>query len=353
MTSGQGILDPCDSAELVRMLAGVAAEHGADAHRLTREAGVPDWALAPGRVMVPTRLAVRLFELTERTLDLPDLGLILPRMHTVGDLDLYDYLFSAVATLGDAMRVSGEFIHLISTNDRITVEESTAAETTFAFRPTEGDGRGGELLSQLAVAIFTARARAGTGKPVTPARISFPFAAPRRYRSFAEALGTRRVDFDCPVTSLTFTARDLRLPMTRADPRLACILTDYARTLPAPEPTTWLGQFRLQLDAMLAAGGPSLDRAAAELSVSPRTLQRRLSEHETTWRAELDSARQRHTDQASATGTRQLAGRLGYADPRSVRRARRRWRAVQAETTKRHRGLQREVSDAAVSVWAG
>ena len=82
MTSGQGILDPCDSAELVRMLAGVAAEHGADAHRLTREAGVPDWALAPGRVMVPTRLAVRLFELTERTLDLPDLGLILPRMHT-------------------------------------------------------------------------------------------------------------------------------------------------------------------------------------------------------------------------------------------------------------------------------
>lgn len=331
MSPDRDIADPCDSAELVRMLAGVAAEHGADAHRLAREAGVPDWALAPGRAMVPTRLAVRMFELTEHTLDLLDLGLVLPRMHKVGDLDLYDYLFSAVATLGDAMRVSGEFIHLISTNDRVSVEESTATKTTFAFRTAEGSGRGGELLSQLAVAMFTARARAGTGQPVVPARVSFPFAAPRRYRPVAEAIGTSRVDFGCPVTSVTFTARDLRLPMTRSDPQLARILAGYASTLPVPEPTTWLGQFRLKLDAMLAAGSPSIDRAASGLSVSTRTLQRRLTEYETTWRAELDSARQRRTDQSSATSAYQLAATLGYADPRSVRRARRRWKAVQTE----------------------
>ena len=332
MLSGEDIPDPCESAELVRMLAGVAAEHGADAHRLAREAGLPDWVLASGGAMVPTRLAVRMFELTASTLDLPDLGLILPRMHTVGDLGLYDYLFATAATLGDAMQVGGEFIHLISTNDRISVEESTATETTFAFRIAEGDGRGGELLSQLGVAMLTTRARAGTSRPVAPVRVSFPFAAPQRYRPVAEAIGTSRVDFGCPVTSVTFSTRDLRLPMTRSDPQLARILAGFASTLPVPEPTTWLGQFRLKLDEMLAAGSPSIDRAASGLSVSTRTLQRRLTEYETTWRAELDSARQRRTDRSGARSTHQLAASLGYADPRSVRRARRRWKAVQTET---------------------
>jgi hypothetical protein len=119
-------------------------------------------------------------------------------------------------------------VHLISTNDRISVEEPTATETTFAFRTVEGDGRGGE------------------------------------------------------------------------------------------------------------PGRPSIDRAASGLSVSTRTLQGRLTEYETTWRAEVDSARQRRTDQSSATNAHQLAARLGYADPRSVRRARRRWKAVRTEDEAEH-----------------
>jgi AraC-like DNA-binding protein len=326
MSPGRDIPVPSDSAELVRLLLGVAAGNGADARRLAREAHVPDWAMAPGHAMVPTRLSLRLFELTERALDRPDLGLLLPRLHTVGDLDLYDYLFCTAATFGDAMRVSGDFIHLISTNDRISVEESTSAETTFGFHPTEADGRGGELLAQLAVAMFAARAQAGTGKPVTPARVAFPFAAPRRYRRFAETLGISHVEFGSPVTSFTFTARDLRLPMARADPRLAHFLRDYASMLPAPAPGSWIGQFRHRLEAMLGDGRPSLDRVASELAVSARTLQRRLGEHGTTWRAELDLARNRLSGQADTVDPRRLADRLGYADPRSLRRARQRWK---------------------------
>jgi len=326
MGPGRDIPVPSDSAELVRLLLGVAADNGADARRLAREADVPDWAMAPGHAMVPTRLSLRLFELTERALDRPDLGLLIPRLHTVGDLDLYDYLFCTAATFGEAMRVSGDFVHLISTNHRISVEESTADETTFALGLAEADGRGGELLSQFAVAMFTARARAGTGKPVTPSRVSFPFTAPRRYRRFTEALGIDRVDFGSHATSFTFTARDLRLPMAGADPRLAGFLKDYASMLPAPASATWLGQFRRRLEVMLADGHPSIQRTASQLAVSTRTLQRRLAEHGTTWRAELDSARHRYAGQADAIKARRLADRLGYADPRSLRRARQRWK---------------------------
>jgi AraC-like DNA-binding protein len=64
------------------------------------------------------------------------------------------------------------------------------------------------------------------------------------------------------------------------------------------------------------------------LAISVRTLQRRLAEHGTTWRAELQAARQdraRTAFQASPPSMTRLARQLGYADPRSVRRALRRW----------------------------
>jgi hypothetical protein len=101
---------------------------------------------------------------------------------------------------------------------------------------------------------------------VAPSRVSFSFAAPRRYRHFTEALGVSRVDFGCPFTSFTFKARDLRLPMTGADPRLARILADYAGLLPAPAPATWLGELRL--DTMLAAG-PSNPIVAVAFAAAP------------------------------------------------------------------------------------
>jgi hypothetical protein len=64
------------------------------------------------------------------------------------------------------------------------------------------------------------------------------------------------------------------------------------------------------------------------MAVSPATLQRRLAEHGTTWRAELDAARQRQAATARRGGTVTSAGlarRLAYADPRSARCALRRW----------------------------
>jgi AraC-like DNA-binding protein len=70
--------------------------------------------------------------------------------------------------------------------------------------------------------------------------------------------------------------------------------------------------------------------------VSPRTLQRQLAEHGTTWRAELNAARQRRAVKARRSGTvgsAALARQLAYSDPRSVRRALRRW---DNETTEVH-----------------
>jgi AraC-like DNA-binding protein len=94
-------------------------------------------------------------------------------------------------------------------------------------------------------------------------------------------------------------------------------------TLLPPEPVTWYGQFRMLLADMLA-GGPTLEAMARRLALSPRSLQRRLAEHGTTWRAELDHARRLRAEQCCARARptmASLARQLGYSDPRSARRA--------------------------------
>jgi AraC-like DNA-binding protein len=89
----------------------------------------------------------------------------------------------------------------------------------------------------------------------------------------------------------------------------------------------WHEQFRQRLGEAIENGGPSLDTIARSLSVSRRTVQRRLAALGTTWRAELDTTRRRRAQQAREAGTTstRLARQLGYADPRSARRALRRW----------------------------
>ena len=169
---------------------------------------------------------------------------------------------------------------------------------------------------------------AATGEPVRPVRVAFAQSAPRSHRRLAEALGTRKGDFGAPVTTFTFRAGDLDLPMRGADPGLARILNRYAASLPAPPPVTWHGHFQRLLARSIEAGSPSLENVASQMAVSPRTLQRQLAEHGTTWRAELTAARQRRAVKARQSGTvstAALARQLAYSDPRSLRRALRRW----------------------------
>ena len=115
--------------------------------------------------------------------------------------------------------------------------------------------------------------------------------------------------------------------MRGADSPLNLILRRYAASLPSPPPGTWHGYFRQELVKAMEQGSVSLEFLARRMAMSPRTLQRRLAEHDASWRAELDRERQQRAAQvrASAKPTMaSLARQLGYSDTRAARRALRR-----------------------------
>jgi len=248
--------------------------------------------------------------------------------HRVGELDLFDYLFTTAATLRDGLETAGRYLHLITTCNQRRTEAKSDQETTYSYCHAEPGGRGEDLCLQYNVAVLYARARAATGHPVRPVRVAFAQPAPPSHRRLTEVLGTRNIDFGAPVTTFSFSTHDLDLPMLGADAGLARILNRYAASLTPASPVSWARHFRQVLAEAIVAGSPSLKSVARRMAVSPRTLQRQLAEHGTTWRAELNSARQRQAERARQSGpvtAAVLAHRLGYSDSRSMRRALRRW----------------------------
>jgi AraC-like DNA-binding protein len=89
----------------------------------------------------------------------------------------------------------------------------------------------------------------------------------------------------------------------------------------------WTAAVREILFAQLDRPALSLPVAARRLAVSARTLQRRLADEGTTWRAEIDAARRERAASLLRQGTTSevTAARLGYSESRALRRALRRW----------------------------
>jgi AraC-like DNA-binding protein len=89
----------------------------------------------------------------------------------------------------------------------------------------------------------------------------------------------------------------------------------------------WTESVREILVAHLERPGLSLQDVARMLAVSPRTLQRRLAEEGTSWRAELDAVRRERATALMREGATSdaTARRLGYSGSRALRRASGRW----------------------------
>ena len=323
------VLEIRDSTTLTRLLLEAAASCGADAEQLARESRLPGWALAADGTMLPSRHALRIWELIEHSIEVPHAALTVASRYQLGALELFDYLFKTAATLRDGMEVSRDFLHVVTTNGKIgVVADGDDRETSYSYQHLAPGSRGSQLGHQFAMCVLLARAREATGRMIVPARVTYAQPAPRAYREFAEVLGTSRIEFDAPITSLSFRASDLELPLRGTDPVLARILHRYATSLPAPPPVTWREHVQEQLADLIEDGSPSIEALARRLAVSTRTLQRQFAERGTTWRAELDTARYRRAQRARRTGVSdltRLARQLGYADPGSARRALSRW----------------------------
>ncbi|MEV0295596.1 AraC family transcriptional regulator ligand-binding domain-containing protein [Nocardia sp. NPDC050710] len=320
-------IDATASTQLIRLVRDVALRSGVGADEVAAVPGTDDAVLTGELNRIPLNSLVRLWELLAYAR--PGAGLAVAAAAPLGTLTTWDYLVTTGPTLADALR-SAQPYHRLVTAAAEGFDLSDDGELTVGFRTTAGDPVVAAAVNEYVLAYYLRRAREATGRPVRPTRVTFGHAAPRNHKALTEAFYIADIEFDAPADTITFAAADATAPLPRADPMLAGLLRSHAdlvlasaRPIPGP-----LEAFRIALDAAITAGDPSLSTVAHRLAVSPRTLQRQLAEHGTTWRHEFDLVRYEQAKTLLAQGhltTAAIAGRLGFTDDRALRKAFRRW----------------------------
>ncbi|MEU6930092.1 helix-turn-helix domain-containing protein [Streptomyces sp. NPDC046374] len=285
------------------------------------------------RYRPPAATNIRLWELMVTKAPWTEVTQLMMEQTVFGQLGVWDYLLTSAPTPIEGLRDATEFLvgvadagsetMFVSQDDgEITLSHVNAADLSYTAA---------SAIRAYALAIIRQRLGAALRKELVPVRVALATEAPRHHDALHALYGTRNIDFERPVSSITFHADDLQGPMPQFQPGLSAVLRRHAElTIAEAIPLhSWLDLFRIALkDAEAGHDGATLAATASRLSVSPRTLQRRLGEHGTTWTAEIEDMRRVKVTQllnATDLSVDAIAQRNSYADARTLRRAVLRW----------------------------
>lgn len=289
-------------------------------------------ALLPptGSARVPTERLTAMWMASLAATDQPWLGLKAARQWRFGQLQLTDYMFQTAPTVGHAIEGMIRFSALLNTAPnaiRLTPDERGDATLTYQIR--SGNPEVDAMASQFSLGMVLMHVRHAAGREIRPLHLGLSSAAPPRHSELADLSGACRIDFGTDLSSMTLAQADLALALPDADPVLSALLQEHAVSKIAAlrDMTTWTDRLRAIITADLAEGGQSLPTAARRLSLSPRTLQRRLNEEGTNWQEVVDGIRRDRAAVLLARGLSKtaVAARLGFSDARALRGALHRW----------------------------
>lgn len=182
-------------------------------------------------------------------------------------------------------------------------------------------------------------ARTATGVYLRPLEVRFEHAAPLDLSEHRRIFGSALV-FRAATTELVLERASLRLPLAAADPKLGALISGQAAQalFRTASDESLANRIRQDLRNAIAVGRrPSLAATARDLGLGARTLQRRLSAENLSWRELVEEARIAEAMALLADGRlalAQVAHRAGFSQPSAFHRA---FRRVVGTTPRLHR----------------
>ncbi|MGW6781507.1 helix-turn-helix domain-containing protein [Streptomyces sp. NPDC054987] len=280
----------------------------------------------------PVVTSVRITELAIVRAPWTEVSLVLARQAPVGSLGVWDYLITSAPTPLEGIRDAEAYLGTVldTSTDDLRISEDGGLVTLSHLNRGDLAHEAACAVLACALGLYLRRLSEAAQRCFVPLRVTLAAEAPRRHDALIELYGTRSIEFGAPVSSLVFRGSDLTAAAPHAQPGLSAVLRRHAdQTLAAAVPLRdWLDLFRGALACVQDEGAPVLAAVARRMAVSPRTLQRRLDEHGTTWSAEVETVRRNHISRLLHTtdlSIEAIAARSGYADARALRRAVQRW----------------------------
>lgn len=230
----------------------------------------------------------------------------------------------------DAMRKVARYKRL-SCPEEITLERN-GEETVVHYRWTAAENHAPAVLTDAMFASALRLVRQGTGDAtIVPRRVEFTRRAPaeRIATGLARYFGCA-LRFDAPQDLLVWDTATMHVDfVTYNEDTLAVLLPGLEAALREHGATPSLAhQVGAILGRSMRGQRPSIEAVAAQLHVSPRTLQRRLANEGTSYQQELDRVRQqaaRHLLTATDMEAGEIAFFLGFEELNSFTRAFHQW----------------------------
>jgi len=201
-----------------------------------------------------------------------------------------------------------------------------------------------DQIGDAAIGIGLAILRYMCGPAWVPSEVQLARVAPADTRPWRRVFGAP-VRFGAERNALIFPRRWLDHRLERADPNLRRVLEEKIAELETIQPAEFRSQLRGVVRTLLLAGESSSQAIARRLSLSRRTLHRRLEAHGTTYKRLLDETRYdlaRQLLAKSRASMLEISFALAYGNLSAFTRAFRRWAGCSpSEWRERHgpRGL--------------
>lgn len=286
---------PVDGARVtgsyLQPLLETAVERGLTLDGLAQAAGLMPGALAPLPESLPARSYIGLLEAGARLANDPFFGLHVGEKVGPATYSAYGMLLLACDSFGHALQLTECYESLAHDLGRsqLAPDGVQAHYEWISHYP--------EATRHLVESVYAGIRVFGSwlaGRPLVPLALAFRHPDPGHGHSeYLRVLGVAP-GFNAPCHRATVDAALLAMPLSNADTSVYPLLRQHAERLLAERAARQhpiVGRVRAALLPRLAGGEARLAPVAAELELSPRTLQRKLAEAGSSYQQVLDSLR--------------------------------------------------------------
>lgn len=256
----------------------------------------------------------------------PALGIHSAKFLHPSHLGALGHAWLASSSLRTALQRAERFSHMSHEHINLSLQDSPG-RVTFIYRMRQQPTRPG-LVGDSVVAGLFILCRYNFGPELIPAEVTLKRPEPNNPTPWLEFFGTS-IKFGQPLNSLSIRNEDADKPLTGSDPELIGLHEEVIRRhLMNLDRNNILNRTRLQVMEQLPSGPVSQGGIAYALNMSKRTLHRKLSENDETFRSLLTQVRtdlaERYIGNDNYSVT-EIAFLLGYTDTSAFSRAFRTW----------------------------
>ena len=315
-----------EPAENIRVMADALERLGFDVATVLARSGLQRHELQDPDARIPCIALQQLLGAACAERIRPNLGAHVASLVPIGAFALLDYLIVTADTVAGALEQLERYFSLASapcTLKVVTAENSTRLLVT---------GVVNAFIAQFQASIVVHHLREETNGALRVSHVSL-VEQPEDPRDLERLLGCA-VHAPDTWNGIEFPLDAMALPLRRRDPALRRVLEGHAaavvRSTP-PSHESIAEAIRNVVVTRLARGVPDIDAVSRQLSIAPRTLQRRLAAEGVSYQQIVDDVRRDAASRLLADpslAVSQIGYLLGFSEPSAFHRAFKRWHDV-------------------------